>query len=85
MFDGGKISKTNDGGNTWTDQFEGRFWDMDMINIDTGYALTWDGKIYKTINGGIPVGVTESNIDGFRCDMAGMVPVDFWNKAKEAL
>jgi len=26
--------------------------------------------------------VEESNIDGFRCDMAGMVPVDFWNEAR---
>jgi len=27
----------------------------------------------------------ESNIDGFRCDMAGMVPVDFWDEAKTEL
>lgn len=26
-----------------------------------------------------------SNIDGFRCDMAGMVPVDFWNEARGIL
>jgi len=25
--------------------------------------------------------VKEADIDGFRCDMAGMVPVDFWNHA----
>jgi 1,4-alpha-glucan branching enzyme len=25
--------------------------------------------------------VKEADIDGFRCDVAGMVPVDFWNKA----
>ena len=29
--------------------------------------------------------VKETDIDGFRCDMAGMVPVDFWNQAKDAL
>ena len=29
--------------------------------------------------------VKETNIDGFRCDMAGMVPVDFWNQARESL
>jgi len=51
-FDEGKISKTEDEGVTWQDQVSGRFWDMDMINVDTGYALTWDGKIYKTTNGG---------------------------------
>lgn len=25
--------------------------------------------------------VREADIDGYRCDVAGMVPVDFWNKA----
>ncbi len=29
--------------------------------------------------------VTEANIDGYRCDVAGMVPVDFWEPAREAL
>ena len=29
--------------------------------------------------------VSEANIDGFRCDVAGMVPVDFWNDARAAL
>jgi photosystem II stability/assembly factor-like uncharacterized protein len=62
MWDEGGISRTDDGGNTWTDQISGKFWDIDMINSDTGYSVTGYGKIYKTINGGIPVGVTESNI-----------------------
>lgn len=26
--------------------------------------------------------LTETGIDGFRCDVAGMVPVDFWNEAR---
>ncbi|MGQ1889046.1 alpha-amylase family glycosyl hydrolase [Thermophagus sp. OGC60D27] len=29
--------------------------------------------------------VKEADIDGFRCDVAGMVPVDFWEAAREAL
>ena len=29
--------------------------------------------------------VTEYDIDGFRCDVAGMVPVDFWNEARADL
>ena len=29
--------------------------------------------------------ITEADIDGFRCDVAGMVPVDFWNEAREKL
>jgi len=27
----------------------------------------------------------EANIDGFRCDVAGLVPVSFWNEARDAL
>lgn len=29
--------------------------------------------------------LTDANIDGFRCDVAGQVPVDFWNEARPAL
>lgn len=29
--------------------------------------------------------VEENDIDGFRCDVAGMVPADFWNQAREEL
>ncbi|MCF6240788.1 MAG: alpha-glucosidase C-terminal domain-containing protein [Bacteroidales bacterium] len=29
--------------------------------------------------------VKEANIDGFRCDVAGMVPTDFWNTARKEL
>lgn len=29
--------------------------------------------------------ITEADIDGFRCDYASGVPVDFWNEAREAL
>ncbi len=29
--------------------------------------------------------VVETDIDGFRCDVAGMVPIDFWNAAKDSL
>jgi glycosidase len=29
--------------------------------------------------------LTETDIDGFRCDMAGMVPVDFWEEARAEL
>jgi glycosidase len=29
--------------------------------------------------------VQEYNIDGFRCDVAGMVPTEFWNQAREEL
>ncbi len=29
--------------------------------------------------------VEETNIDGYRCDVAGMVPVDFWEDARKAI
>ncbi len=29
--------------------------------------------------------VEECNIDGYRCDVAGMVPMDFWNKTRAEL
>lgn len=29
--------------------------------------------------------VSDADIDGYRCDVAGMVPVTFWNKARTAL
>lgn len=29
--------------------------------------------------------VEEADVDGFRCDVAGMVPVDFWNDARTRL
>jgi glycosidase len=29
--------------------------------------------------------VEEVDVDGFRCDVAGMVPIDFWNRAREEL
>ena len=29
--------------------------------------------------------VVEADIDGYRCDVAGMVPIDFWNDARQEL
>lgn len=29
--------------------------------------------------------ITKFNIDGFRCDMAMLTPVDFWHEARQAL
>ena len=29
--------------------------------------------------------VREVDVDGFRCDVAGFVPTDFWNTARQAL
>lgn len=29
--------------------------------------------------------ITEADVDGYRCDVAGMVPTDFWEKAREEM
>ncbi|MDV7397826.1 alpha-amylase family glycosyl hydrolase, partial [Arthrospira platensis SPKY1] len=29
--------------------------------------------------------IEQMNLDGFRCDVAGMVPADFWNAARKEL
>lgn len=35
--------------------------------------------------GALKFWVEEANIDGYRCDVASMVPVDFWNRARKEL
>jgi glycosidase len=35
--------------------------------------------------GALKFWVEEANIDGFRCDVASMVPTDFWNRARKEL
>lgn len=49
-------------------------------------ALNYDNReMRKSMIEAMRFWVNETNIDGFRCDMAGMVPVDFWNRAREVL
>lgn len=54
----------------WTDVYQ-----LDYSNPDTRAAMT-DAMQYW---------LREADIDGFRCDVAGMVPVDFWNEVRPAL
>ncbi len=54
----------------WTDVIQ-----LNYNNADMRKAMT-EAMRYWIVNAGI---------DGFRCDVAGMVPVDFWNNAKEEL
>ncbi len=35
--------------------------------------------------GALKFWIEEANIDGYRCDVAGMVPVEFWDKARAEL
>lgn len=54
----------------WTDVYQ-----LDYSKPETRAAMLDAMKFW----------LTEAGIDGFRCDVAGMVPVDFWNEARPAL
>ena len=48
--------------------------------------LNYDNKDMRTaMIDALQYWVKEANIDGFRCDVAGMIPVDFWNDARASL
>ena len=49
-------------------------------------ALNYDNPdMRKAMINAMIYWVKNADIDGFRCDVAGMVPVDFWNEARTAL
>lgn len=49
--------------------------DLNYENQDLHTAMIEEMKFW----------VTEADLDGFRCDVAHMVPMEFWNKAKTEL
>ncbi|MEJ2494442.1 MAG: YCF48-related protein [Ignavibacteriaceae bacterium] len=52
----GKIEKTTDFGNSWVEQSTAPanfVTDIEFINENIGWAVGWNGMIYKTINGGV--------------------------------
>lgn len=53
--------------------------DVADLNYEDNPAL-WDAMIDA-----MKFWVAEANIDGYRCDVAGMVPVAFWEKARAEL
>ncbi|KQS56522.1 alpha-amlyase [Brevundimonas sp. Leaf363] len=57
------------------------WWDWsDIINLNYGHA---DLRRYMTE--AMMFWVREADIDGFRCDVAGFVPIDFWETARAQL
>lgn len=54
----------------WTDVYV-----LDYSNPDTRKGMIDAMKFW----------ITEADVDGFRCDVAGEVPTDFWNECREAL
>ncbi len=55
------------------------YW-TDVVALDYDQPALWDGMIDA-----MKFWVTETQIDGFRCDVAGMVPMPFWQRARREL
>ncbi len=48
--------------------------------------LNFDNKkLWKEMQDALKFWVKEANIDGYRCDVAGMVPIEFWNETRKQL
>jgi glycosidase len=52
----------------------------DVIQLDYGNT-----GLRKYMIDAMRFWVDEADVDGFRCDVAGLVPCDFWNEARKAL
>ncbi len=52
----------------------------DVIQLDYTNRELWDAMVAE-----MTFWLEEVNIDGFRCDVAYMVPTDFWNYARSSL
>lgn len=60
---------------------EGKFYDTNNWHdvIDLNY---YDGAMRKAMIEAMKFWVNDCEIDGFRCDMAHLVPLDFWRQAR---
>jgi alpha-amylase len=63
---------------------EGNFFDANGWEdvIDLNY---YNGSLRSTMIEAMRFWIKECDIDGFRCDMAMLVPLDFWRQARHAL
>jgi glycosidase len=52
----------------------------DVVGLDYRQPALWDAMIEA-----MAFWVREAGIDGFRCDVAGLVPTAFWNRARAEL
>jgi glycosidase len=57
------------------------WWDWDDI-VDLDYAST---ELRRWMTAAMVHWVREIDVDGFRCDVAGFVPIDFWENARREL
>lgn len=79
-------------GHVWTKEHpdfykrnnEGKFYDafgwVDVIDLDYNNRQLWEVMV-----GDMNFWLKECDIDGFRCDMAHLVPLDFWFYARTTL
>ncbi len=57
------------------------WWDWpDIIDLDYRHR-----PLRKYMTDAMKYWVSEADIDGYRCDVAGFVPTDFWNNARKEL
>jgi glycosidase len=57
------------------------WWDWsDIIDLDYSHP-----ELRKYMTDALKYWVNEADIDGYRCDVAGYVPIDFWNNARKEL
>lgn len=64
---------------TYTDGAEPEYW-TDVTGLDWRQPGLWQGMTDAML-----YWVRATDIDGFRCDVAGKVPTPFWNQARAAL
>jgi len=64
---------------TFTAGPEPEYW-TDVVGLDFNNKALWDGMIDA-----MAFWVREADVDGFRCDAAGLLPTAFWNKARTEL
>lgn len=78
--------------NVWIADHRDFFVQDDAGNIlhpydwDDVSKLNYDNpQLRKTMIDAMQFWINECDIDGFRCDMAHLVPLDFWNEARTAI
>ena len=52
----------------------------DVVGLDYNNKALWQG-----MTDAMAYWIREADIDGFRCDAAGLVPTEFWNQARATL
>lgn len=66
---------------TYTEGAEPEYW-TDVTGLDWSKPSS---GLWQGMTDAMTYWVRETDIDGFRCDVAGKVPTPFWNQARDAL